>query len=360
MERLYAIVPEVQCQLNSGVGGAEKALAIFPGALGDFVCFLPALAEIARGRAVDLLARAEVGGLVPPAVRAASLERRELARLFAAGADLGEAEEFFRPYGAVYSWHGSADAAFRDNFARAACAKGKLFPFRPAALRGHITDYYLTCIGAAPGARPEVAPRPAAVQWARAWLDAHGMGVKGNNDGVKANNPILIVAPGSGGKEKNWPREFFRAVIDEWRRSASGKVAVVLGPAENDEMPFWTGIAAVARGLNLAELAALLSLADIYVGNDSGVTHLAAAVGAPTIALFGPSGATEWSPRGENVQVVRLGVECSPCDRSTMKICPHRKCLTTLPPRDILSMLNGILAQNPGDFPILDKGVGRH
>src|ERR1051326_3741254 len=102
---LYAIVPEVQSQLNSGVGGAEKALAIFPGALGDFVCFLPALVEIARGRAVDLLARAEVRGLVPPAINVMSLERLELARLFVAGADLGEAEEFFRRYAAVYSWH---------------------------------------------------------------------------------------------------------------------------------------------------------------------------------------------------------------------------------------------------------------
>jgi ADP-heptose:LPS heptosyltransferase len=351
----------VQSQLNSGVGGAGKALVIFPGALGDFVCFLPALRAIARGRAVDLLARAEVGGLVPPAINVMSMERRELARLFVAGADVAEAEEFFRPYDAITSWHGSADAAFRENFARAAGAKGKLFPFRPAAPRGHIIDYYLDCIGAAPGARPEVVPQAAAVQWARAWLDAHGMGVKGNNGGgVKRNNPILIVAPGSGAKEKNWPREFFRAVIDEWQGSASGKVAVVRGPAEDDEIPFWSELAPVARGLKLDELAALLSHADVYLGNDSGVTHLAAAVGAPTIALFGPTDAAEWAPRGDHAHVVRRAVECSPCDHPTMKICPHHKCLTTLPPQDILSILNDILAQNRGDFPILDKGVGRH
>ncbi|HEX2385995.1 MAG TPA: hypothetical protein VHL99_05495, partial [Candidatus Binatia bacterium] len=152
----------MECQLNSGTSGAGKTLAIFPGALGDFICFLPALYEIARGRAVDLLARSEYRALLPPAINVTSIERREFAQLFVAGGDLGAAEEFFRRYDAIYSWSGSADAAFRENFARAAGAKGRLFPFRPAAPRGHITDYYLSCVDAVPGARPEVALRPAA------------------------------------------------------------------------------------------------------------------------------------------------------------------------------------------------------
>jgi ADP-heptose:LPS heptosyltransferase len=366
---LYAIVPQVESQLNSRCSGAAPTLAIFPGALGDFVCFLPALDELARGREVDLLARSEYGGLLPPPIHALSIERRELARLFVAGADVDEAEEFFRRYDAIYSWHGSADAAFRENFARAAGAKGRLFPFRPAASRGHITDYYLASVGATPGALPKIAPRPAAVEWARAWLGAHGLDVKGNNGAsvngsnfrVKRNNPILVVAPGSGAKEKNWPRECFCAVLEEWQRSPGGKVAVVLGPAESDEeASFWAEHGAVARGLKLDELAALLSLADLYLGNDSGVTHLAAAVGAATLALFGPTDAAQWAPRGDNAHVVRLGVECSPCEHSTMKICLHRKCLTTLAPRDILSICNDILTQEPRRFPNLDKGVGRH
>jgi ADP-heptose:LPS heptosyltransferase len=350
---LYAIVPQVESQLNIGGRGAGKALAIFPGALGDFVCFLPALHEIARGRNVDLLARSEYADLLPPEIDAMSIERRAIARLFVAGAAPGAAEEFFRPYDAIYSWSGSADATFRANFARAAGAKGRLFPFRPAISTAHISDYYLACVGAAPGTRPKIALRPAALERAREWLSLHGFG-------VNSSCRTLLVAPGSGAKEKNWPREFFRAVIESWERSGSGKAAVILGPAEDDEIPFWSQVAPVARNLDLAELAALLSLADVYLGNDSGVTHLAAAVGAEAIVLFGPTDAAAWAPRGETAHLLSLGVECSPCNRTAMKSCPHRKCLTALPARDILSILHDILRQNPSEFPILDKGVGSH
>ena len=306
-----------------------RALAIFPGALGDFVCFLPALHALARGRRVDLCARTEYGELLPDGMRAGTIERREIARMFVAGADLRESEAFFAPFEIVYSWSGSGDPVFRANFARAAGSKARLFPFRPAAARTHIADYYLACVGAPPGAQPALGLKPHAVAWARAWLRANGL-----EDGR-----LLIVAPGSGAKEKNWPREYFREVIEWWTRSPTGKVSVVLGPAEEDDYSFWAGHAPVARGLSLGRLAALLSLANVYLGNDSGVTHLAAAVGAKTVALFGPTAPAEWAPRGRDIEVLSLAVECSPCERAAMKSCPHRKCLTTLKPRDVIAAL---------------------
>ena len=318
----------MESQLNSAPGGA-KALAIFPGALGDFVCFLPALYEVARGRGVDLCARSEYGDLLPDGMRAGTIERREIGRLFAAGGDLRGTEAFFAQFEIVYSWSGSADAVFGASFARAAGSKGRLFPFRPAAPRIHIADYYLACVGAPPGGNPMVAIKPGALEWARAWLRTRGL------EGKR----LLVVAPGSGAKEKNWPREYFCEIIEWWTRSPTGKVSVVLGPAEEDDYSFWAEHAAVARGLSLGELAALLSLADVYLGNDSGVTHLAAAVGAKTVALFGPTSPAEWAPRARDAKVISLGVECSPCDSPAMKSCPHRKCLTTLKPRDIIAVL---------------------
>jgi hypothetical protein len=346
----------VESQLNRREEGG-RALAIFPGALGDFVCFLPALDYLARGRAADLLARTEYGDLVPASIRAGSIERREIARLFVAGADLREAEKFFQPYDEVYSWSGGGDAVFRANFARVAGAKGRLFPFRPAASRPHITDYYLGCVGAPPGGAPTIVVKPEALEWVRKWLDAHGFGINGNiRSAVKGN---LLVAPGSGAPEKNWPREFFREIID-WRRASGGKVAVVLGPAEEGEIQFWTECAPVARDLTLAQLGALLSLSGIYLGNDSGVTHLAAAVGATTLALFGPTDPAQWAPHGARVTVARLGVECSPCDHGAMKNCSHHKCLETFAPQDIILRLERLMRQNTNDFRLLDKGVGRH
>ena len=346
---MYAIFQPVESQCNSA-RGREKTLVLFPGALGDFVCFLPALHELARGRAVDLLARSEYGDLLPPHIHAGTIERREIGRLFVAGADLRETAELFRPYAAVYSWTGSGDAVFRTNFAAAAGVKGKLFPFRPALSRSHIADYYLACVGAAAGGRPAVALKADALAWARAWLRAEGLDTK----------RILTVAPGSGATEKNWPREYFRAVIDWWRRSCCGEALVVLGPAEDADASAWTPVAAVARNQSLARLAALLSLSEVYLGNDSGVTHLAAAAGAETLALFGPTDAAEWAPRGPRVSLVSRGVECSPCARPMMKTCPHRKCLNTLYPHKITPVLAALMGRNSGGFALLDKGVGSH
>jgi ADP-heptose:LPS heptosyltransferase len=59
----------------------------------------------------------------------------------------------------------------------------------------------------------------------------------------------------------------------------------------------------VLEGLSLPALAALLSMANLYIGNDSGVTHLAAATGAPVVAVFGPTNPVVWGPRGPEISV---------------------------------------------------------
>ncbi|HEX9444017.1 MAG TPA: glycosyltransferase family 9 protein [Candidatus Binatia bacterium] len=327
----------MQSQFNSGnsAGRGKKVLALFPGALGDFICFLPALNRLAEERPVDLLARAEYADLTPPGVHAGSLERREVSRLFAPAApepeDAAALARFFAPYERVYSWTGGGDRNFTGRIESAAGERAKVFPFRPAAAPPHISDYYLECVGARAGeALPEVAPRPEALAWGRRWLAERGLGGK----------KILAVAPGSGAREKNWPREFFRAVEAWWERETGGKCLELRGPVEAERWLDDDGDGVtVARDLTLARAAALLSLADAYIGNDSGVTHLAAAVGVETIALFGPTDPDGWAPRGRRVTVASRRVECSPCARETMKNCPHHKCLTGLMPRQVIELL---------------------
>ena len=92
----------------------------------------------------------------------------------------------------------------------------------------------------------------------------------------------------------------------------AAQLLVVKGEA--DEQPVATLADAVeprsfamASGLKLPELAAVLERCALFIGNDSGVTHLAAAVGTPTVALFGPASMSIWEPRGERVRVVRFG-----------------------------------------------------
>jgi heptosyltransferase III len=110
---------------------------------------------------------------------------------------------------------------------------------------------------------------------------------------------FLAVHPGSGSAAKNWPAERFAALVEAM---ASGeRWLLVEGPADDAgaaPLRVLPG-AVVARGRPLRELGAVLGRAGLYVGNDSGVTHLAAAWGAPTLALFGPTDPAVWGPVGE-------------------------------------------------------------
>jgi heptosyltransferase II len=83
---------------------------------------------------------------------------------------------------------------------------------------------------------------------------------------------------------------------------------------------------------------ALLSLADAVVSNDSGLMHVAAALDRPQVALFGPSDPTRTGPRNPAARVLRLGLDCSPCNK---RVCPlgHHRCLEDLTPAQALAAL---------------------
>jgi ADP-heptose:LPS heptosyltransferase len=112
---------------------------------------------------------------------------------------------------------------------------------------------------------------------------------------------FLAIHPGSGSRLKNWPLERF---ADAARRLSPGQPwLLVLGPAEEDVAP--PPGARLARGLPLRALGAVLARAGLLLGNDSGVTHLAAACGTRTLALFGPTDPALWAPVGGPVATLR-------------------------------------------------------
>jgi ADP-heptose:LPS heptosyltransferase len=313
---------------------ARRICVIFPGALGDFVCFLPALQALARNHPVDLYARREFAEIAPRGVRLDALERPEITRLFRPeSASDPQLQRFYRAYERIESWFASGDSSFVERIQALSGGRARLFPFRPPRPSGHQIDYYLDCLRAAADVprQPAVALRAAAVEWADRYRERHGL----------SRRPVLVIAPGSGAREKNWPAEYFLAVVDWWRQAVDGTALVLSGPVEEER----GGIGPlrreclVAGGLDLAQTAALLSRSALYLGNDSGVSHLCAALGVRTVVLFGPSDPAQWSPRGPRVTILRRAVECSPCHEPIMKRCPHRRCLNELRPAQIIPML---------------------
>jgi len=116
---------------------------------------------------------------------------------------------------------------------------------------------------------------------------------------------FLAVHAGSGSASKNWPARRFLELAQIL--SPNHPWLLIEGPAEPraGSIPDGTDRAVVARGLGLRVLGTALAQSGLYVGNDSGVTHLAAAWGAPTIALFGPTDPAIWAPTGPHVTVLR-------------------------------------------------------
>ncbi|MBI2357812.1 MAG: glycosyltransferase family 9 protein [Deltaproteobacteria bacterium] len=318
--------------------GSGRILVIFPGALGDFLCFLPALGRLAAVREVDLFARSEYGEILPSTIRTRSLECREISRLFTNGADHNaELRQFFAHYERLYSWMASSQPTFVANLSSLSNGRLKTFPFRPREWRQPMAAYYLSCLGESPPPEPlaRVVLREDALEWSVRFRRMHGL----------ANRRALGLAPGSGSKEKNWPIEFFTAVARWWRENIRGQVLAFLGPAETaiPEAESLYRSALVVRNESLGKVAALLSRCDLYLGNDSGLTHLAAALGIATVALFGPSDPILWAPQGRRVIVAKQNVACSPCSDRDRKACPHRMCLTRLGPDKVIADLEGLL-----------------
>lgn len=314
----------------------RKVLVIFPGTLGDFVCFLPALRGLAKDRIVDLLARTEYADLLSPGIRTRSLDCHEISRLFAPEAEGDERlQSFFESYETVWSWMGSGQPDFVKNLSVLSRGRLRVFPFQPVGARVHLVDYYRSCLGEAAEFDSLVQLQSDAVAWSDAFWKRNRLEQK----------KVLALAPGSGAREKNWPDESYKIVAEWWEKELGGRVVVVIGPVEEEKgniVDVW-GSMLTARRLRLMHVAALLARCDLYLGNDSGVTHLSAALGVPTVALFGPTDPVQWAPRGESVAIVTQTVECSPCVLPVMKACPHRKCLTTLSPEDIIKVVRSVL-----------------
>ncbi len=120
--------------------------------------------------------------------------------------------------------------------------------------------------------------------------------------------PLVAVHPGCGGKKKMWPPENFASVIEHISRARGAKVVLISGPidkeAVNDVLNRQSFNPILVKDLSLVQLAALLERCHLFLGNDSGVSHISAAVGTPTLAIFKASDPDIWAPRGENVTTI--------------------------------------------------------
>jgi ADP-heptose:LPS heptosyltransferase len=166
---------------------------------------------------------------------------------------------------------------------------------------------------------------------------------------VGGRGPRVAVAPGSGNPLKNWPLAHYYEITRSLTWEYRAQVVWLAGPAESAWIPYLQGLAA-AQGFSLladqplTRVAAVLSRCHLYVGGDSGLTHLAAAAGGGAVlALFGPTDPRIWAPPGDQVRILTTPCPWAPCAQGRELTCPHPPCLNDLTPETVLTAATALL-----------------
>lgn len=282
----------------------NRILVIRGGAIGDFILTLPSI-KLLRDRFpcahIEILGYTHITALAERRFYADAIrfiEYGPLATFFAKGAALSaELTEYFGSFDLIVSYLFDPDGIFQDNLKRCGI---KMFIAGPAKLSGH---------------------GHAALQLARP-LEEVGLHLKNSaariyltevdrefaRDFRGNSQPVTALHPGSGSETKNWP-------ICKWARlgehlfSTERTILVVTGEADEErsrllETAWRDKPVRFAKNLALPHLAALFETS-VFIGHDSGVSHIAAAVGARSILLFGPTDPAVWAPTNEDVTVLR-------------------------------------------------------
>ncbi|GMV99131.1 MAG: hypothetical protein AMXMBFR84_02700 [Candidatus Hydrogenedentota bacterium] len=255
-----------------------RSLVVHTGAIGDLILCGPSMAALRREGPVELAGqpeRLQIAVLAGWADAAHNLGSTGFESIFATPGKRWK--QFASRFDRIVVWMRDDDCAIARGCGETGVSRVHIHPgLPPQDWTRHASEYYLSKLEI-------VHSVDAFIE-----LDRHPSGE-------------VLIHPGSGSPKKNWPMERFEelaAGIDAMGHS----VAFIAGPAETDLR--YPPLAKVIRESNLEALAQRLADARVYVGNDSGITHLAAAVRCPTVALFGPTNPTVWAPRGSHVRVV--------------------------------------------------------
>lgn len=258
---------------------STSTLVVHSGGLGDFLLFCPSLKRLAEegpvtlaGSDRDRLNLAVVYGI---AETAHHLDDLDFGSIFTAPSE--RLLRFFAKFDRVIVWMNDDSGHIQGALSEAGVLEALVRPgLPPQDWNRHAADYYAEQLGL-----HHLPP----------------LTMTFDTDG--ADHDVLI-HPGSGGKRKNWPLDNFQAIASAVEKNGH-RVEWLRGPAEETLDLAGT----VLEPASVVTLARHLCATRVYIGNDSGVTHLAAACGCQTIAVFGPTDPTVWAPRGDNVVVCR-------------------------------------------------------
>ncbi len=277
---------------------AARVTFVRPGGLGDTILVLPAmrwLLEARPGARLTLVGSSwaeEIRPIIPFPVEVIRFDGSGLLPLFDPDAER-DSSGVFSGADEIVLYTDDPRETLAANAVRF-CGRTVLWSVTPP--RGvHACDHFAAAVGAPLPACPSLRVGEDVGSWGVGWVEERfGRGAA-----------PLAVHPGSGGRRKCWPAALF---ADTASRLGLG-VVLLEGPADGEACRLFMsevrGVSlAHAAGLTVPQAASILARCAAYLGNDSGMTHVAAALGIPTVAVFGPTDPAVWAPRGRRVRVV--------------------------------------------------------
>jgi heptosyltransferase III len=312
-----------------------RILVIRGGAIGDFILTLPAITALRRqfpAAHLEVLGYphiaqlALIGGLVN---RVQSIEARALAGFFARGGELAEdLADYFSEFDLILSYLYDPDGIFRSNVGLCTGAQFIVGSHRAEeAARVHAAKVYLqplerlAIFDADPVPRIPVGPGPLSV-----------------SPQLSTAAPLAL-HPGSGSERKNWTEAKWAELLEHLANCTDFDLLVVGGEAEGERLQRLAATLPPARlrlaqSLPLPDLARRLGSCHAFIGHDSGISHLAAAVGLPGLVLWGDTAEEIWRPPSDQVVVLR-----------------HSAGLARLPVEKVVEALRRVLEANGGMAP---------
>lgn len=271
------------------------------GAIGDFILTLPAIAAIRQQfpeahlevLGYPHIVQLAITGGVVDCVR--SIEARALAGFFARNGSLDEGlKDYFSEFDLIVSYLYDPDHIFQTNVKRCSPAQFIAGPHRPDEQDGiHASKAYLKPLERLAIFDTDPVPR---------------LTVGGAQQ--RSFSGSLALHPGSGSETKNWPEDKWAELLQLLVNSTQPALILVGGEAEGERLhrlsrPWPPARVRVAQSLPLPDLANLLAECSGFVGHDSGISHLAAALGLPSLLLWGNTPEEIWRPPGDGVSLLR-------------------------------------------------------
>ena len=325
-------------------------LIVHPGALGDGLLALTALRELRNkfpGHCMIWIGHKELGDVYVDAHEVHQAYSFESLKFLpygqAKGLRQGLFPSLFSRCERAVGWMADSDGIWRS-WLRAVGIKNLILrsPHDLSLLNDHMADRYVETL------QPWL-PMPQACKSLKNNGDNEPLLVFRQSKTVghlcSSEERLIVLHPGSGGPHKSSPPALCANIINGLMAQPYRRVCLVGGPADGDSLRKVQGLLnhhepTILEGLDLLTVGRYLRHAGLFIGHDSGLSHLATRLGVPSVLLFGPTDPAKWAPRGKHVAVMRNSCQCM--GKNSIDQCIDKHCFA-IPTNEVIAKAEEIL-----------------